>query len=97
MLVSVLACNSEEKEKPIDIPSGAIWKGGVDGGCWILFTADKLDLVIFYQDGGEWDRGIYKKVGNCVIPVNEIMNSITGFNGQELIFKNNSCDYQKQN
>jgi hypothetical protein len=98
ILATVLACNSNEKEKPTTVPQNAIWKGGVDGGCWILFksvTIEKLNLVIFYEDGGVWEQGIYKKVGNCDIPENEIMSSIIGFNGQELIFKQNSCSFKK--
>lgn len=98
ILVTVLSCNSDKRDKPSDVPKDAIWKGGVDGGCWILFksiTSDKLDVVIFYEDGGEWERGLYEKAGNCDVPVNEIINSVVGFNGQELVFKDNSCNYQK--
>ena len=58
-------------------------------------TIEKLDLVVFYEGGGVWEQGIYRKVGDCDTPKNELINSIIGFNGQELIFKQNSCDYQK--
>jgi hypothetical protein len=98
ILVTAFSCNNEEQTRPSSVPKDAIWKGGADGGCWILFnsiTSNTLNLVIYYQDGGIWEQGIYKKIGNCDIPVNEVENSIVGFNGQELIFKDNSCDYQK--
>lgn len=98
ILVLLTACDSNERKRPTTIPQSAVWKGGADGGCWILFksiSSEKLDLIIFYENGGVWEEGIYQKEGSCNVQADELANTIIGFNGQELVFKNNSCKYER--
>jgi hypothetical protein len=97
LLVIVVACNSNVKQKPTTVPKDAIWKGGVDGGCWILFgliTNSSIEATIFDESGEVWDRGIFKKHGNCQIPKEVLPEKIEGFDGKSLITSEN-CSFKK--
>ena len=97
ILVTVLACNSNEREKPATVPKNAIWKGGVDGGCWILFgkiSENTIEATIFDENGDVWDKGIFKKYGNCKISKDILKDKIDGFDGESLV-TNEKCSFKK--
>lgn len=74
----------EAPERAASIPKEAIWKGGVDGGYWFLFKSYKkesVDVVIYYEDGDIAEKGTFKKVGNCDIASDKIIESISFFDG----------------
>lgn len=88
ILLAVSACKPDQREKPKTVPDGAIWKGGADGGCWILFgsiTNSSIEATIFDENGELWDKGIFKKYGNCQIPKEAFVEKIAGFDGESLI------------
>lgn len=87
ILVIIFSCNSNERKKPDNVPQKAIWKGGVDGGCWVLFesvTDDTIEAIIFYQDGQFWKKGLFRKIGDCNFETVNIINEISGFDGESL-------------
>ncbi len=93
----VFSCTPEEREKPSNVPKDAIWKGGADGGCWILFKTVKdnsVEAIIYFEHGEVWDKGVFKKVGNCNIEKTNIIEEIGGFNGESL-FTNTTCYFEK--
>lgn len=87
------ACNySVNNNRPNNIPANSIWKGGSDGGCWIAIKKinDKLlEGKIFYENGELWKEGKFIKDGECNIDQSEILDIITGFDGQSLLTKHN--------
>ncbi len=97
MLVTLFSCNSDKREKPSNIPKGAIWKGGVDGGCWILFSKiseNAIEATIFYENGEIWEKGIFKKQGDCQISKDILIKKIDGFDGERLN-TNERCSFKK--
>jgi hypothetical protein len=63
IIATIWACNSNERVKPATISKDAIWKGGDDGGCWVLFgkvSENTIEATIFYENGDIWVKGIFK-------------------------------------
>lgn len=88
IIATIWACNSNERVKPAKISKDAIWKGGDDGGCWVLFgkvSENTIEATIFYENGDIWVKGIFKKQGNCQIPAHILTEKIQGFDGVNLI------------
>lgn len=97
VLVTVFSCNTDKREKPSNIPKDAVWKGGVDGGCWVLFdkvSENIIEATIFYENGEVWEKGVFKKSGNCQISKETLINKIQGFDGESLT-TNESCFFKK--
>ncbi len=97
LLVTAFSCNSDNREKPSNIPREAIWKGGVDGGCWVLFnkvSENTIEATIFYENGEVWEKGIFKKQGNCQISKDILVKKIKGFDGESLL-TNELCSFKK--
>lgn len=97
IFITILACSSQERGKPSDVPKEAIWKGGVDGGCWILFSKvseNNIEATIFYENGEVWVKGTFKKQGNCQISKDILVKKIEGFDGESLI-TNERCLFKK--
>lgn len=95
--ITVVSCSADKRERPSNIPKSAIWKGGVDGGCWIEFksvTTTSIEAVIFDENGDVWEKGIFKKNGNCKIAEDAIIEKIEGFDGERL-FTNEYCSFKK--
>ena len=93
----VFSCAPEEREKPSNVPKDAIWKGGADGGCWILFekvTENSIEATIYFENGEVRDKGVYKKEGNCKIDKTKIIEEITSFDGINLNTSKN-CHFEK--
>jgi hypothetical protein len=66
-LVSVsLGCGrAENRTRPTNVPSDAVWAGGPDGGCWVKCNVDEAQNVnhcIAYLDptGQVMQRGAYR-------------------------------------
>lgn len=93
-----LACDvQEKKERPIQVPKDALWKGGVDGGCWILFssvTDTIVEATIFHGNGELWEKGRFKKASKCELNRTEIVNEISAFDGTRLI-TGQGCSFKK--
>ena len=97
LLVTAFSCNSDKGEKPSSVPKDAIWKGGDDGGCWVLFSKvseNAIEATIFYENGEVWEKGIFKKQGNCQISKDILTKEIEGFDGESLI-TNKRCSFKK--
>lgn len=97
VLVTAFSCSPDKKEKPSNVPQDAIWKGGVDGGCWILFdkvSENIIEATIFYENGEVWDKGVFKKYGNCQISKEILIKKIQGFDG-EILTTNERCSFKK--
>ena len=102
-LLSVLAfllligCGGIQRDKQARVPKQAIWKGGVDGGCWIVFnsvSATDVDATIFHENGEDWDKGIFINIEKCRVDSSRIIESIMGFDGQSII-TNTGCSFRK--
>ncbi|MBK8051847.1 MAG: hypothetical protein IPK35_00860 [Saprospiraceae bacterium] len=94
--IFMLSCNSPvNKNRPNNVPENAIWKGGSDGGCWIIvkaFTEGNLECKVFYENGDVWEEGRFIKNGDCNIDQSEVINQITGFDGVSILTKT-KCKY----
>ncbi len=95
-IISIWMCNSpSNKVRPSNLSTNAIWKGGSDGGCWIeISPIDDNTLLgkVFHENGDIWEEGQFVKHGECSIKSNEIINSIIGFDGENLL-TNLKCKY----
>lgn len=96
LMILISSCRDAERLRPVNVPQSAIWKGGVDGGVWVEFVsvnATTINANIFFENGGIWERGIFKKNGNCDIAESEIVEEIIGFDGNSLLtYKHCSFD-----
>ncbi len=98
IFVIVFSCNADKPEKPFNVPKNAVWKGGVDGGCWVLFdkvSENIVEATIFYENGKIWQKGVFKKSGNCQISKEILIDKIKGFDGESLL-TNESCLFKKK-
>jgi len=94
----LLSCSKAEKHKHSSIPSKAIWIGGVDGGCWVAFTSltdNSFKATIFYEDGKIWEKGLFKKKGNCNVNRYNIIEKIIAFDGVDFATYEN-CFFSKK-
>nr|WP_295922515.1 hypothetical protein [uncultured Dyadobacter sp.] len=97
LLICISACSVGEKQRPPGVPQSAIWKGGVDGGVWIEFVSVRTTSVeanIFFEDGGIWESGTFKKQGNCDIEPLKIVEEIVAFDGERLLTYQ-QCSFDK--
>lgn len=97
VLVTAFSCNSDKREKPSNVPSEAVWKGGDDGGCWILFnkvSENTIEATIFFENGEVWEKGAFKKFGSCQFSKEVLIKKIQGFDGESLI-TNERCSFKK--
>lgn len=97
LIITFFSCDSNERKRPDNLPKTAIWKGGVDGGCWIVFhslSEKKIDAIVFYENGELWERGTFIKDNNCKTQ-NITTENIDGFDGEKLI-TNSGCVFKKK-
>lgn len=79
---------SNNHSKPKKIPKNAIWKGGVDGGCWFILnkvTQNNLFATIYHENGEIWQKGSFMKIGKCKADSVEILSNITSFDGINIL------------
>ncbi len=80
----------EFMQRPKNVPEGAIWAGGVDGGVWIYIKEKGIQMYYaeIYTDvtGYLWYKGNFKlKQSDSTITIEKIKNNLSGYDG-ELIF-----------
>ncbi|MBK9564264.1 MAG: hypothetical protein IPO37_03445 [Saprospiraceae bacterium] len=96
LIIFMLSCNNPvNKNRPSNVPENAIWKGGSDGGCWIIINPiaeGNLECKVFYENGDVWEEGTFIKNGDCNIDQSEALNQITGFDGENILTKT-KCKY----
>jgi hypothetical protein len=99
VFILIFGCgNNLEKKRPFNIPENSIWKGGSDGGCWIsiVFFKDSLmKAVIYYENGEKWAEGEFEKRGSCDLSEKELVNEIVGYDGVNLITRND-CSFVRK-
>lgn len=96
-MIWISSCRETERQRPVNVPKTAIWKGGVDGGAWVEFvsvTSTAINANIYYENGEIWEQGIFKKNGNCDIAESKIVEEIAGFDGSSL-FTYKHCSFDK--
>ena len=96
VMVWTLSCRETGRQRPVNVPQSAVWKGGIDGGVWVEFvsvTSTTVHANIFFENGEIWEQGVFKKRGNCYIAESEVVEEIIGFDGSSLLtYKNCSFD-----
>lgn len=80
-------------DKLQDIPSEAVWVGGVDGGAWYLckkISSYKADCIIYNDNNGEvWESGIFTTKSGSLEEIDFLNSkSYQGFNGDRLLLTN---------
>ena len=97
LVVWISGCGETERSRPVNVPETAVWKGGIDGGVWVEFVSVTSTIVnanIFSENDQIWERGLFKKKGNCDLSESEIIDSIIGFDGSRLL-TDKHCSFDK--
>jgi hypothetical protein len=86
----IAACGPKDVtwKRPADVPSDAIWIGGVDGGCWVEIKdelpEDKYWIAVHFQNGGLWIEDTFYVEEECRASMpdsGQIMDWLSDFNG----------------
>lgn len=89
LFLLILGCSAQQPpDKLPNIPEGAKWYGGSEGGCWLLVektdSVNIFDITIYFDNTGEiWEKGNYKIVPkiNTSVVTDSLTKYIEGFDG----------------
>ena len=66
VIAALLAACSPGQSRPANLPAGATWLGGSDGGVWPICTQlnqSRLRCSVFHENGDLLQSGIYSAKG----------------------------------
>jgi len=101
--VGLYSCHNKSESapnRPNNVPSEAVWAGGVDGGYWFVVTGSSenntFDIKIYNEYSGEVDvQESFVLNDNCTIKQMDsamLVRNIRWYNGEEIFLKLDDSD-----